>query len=290
MRIVVTGSIANGAGNISYGLARLGAAPILVSTARPDFAEQQRRLARSGVNTQRTGTANPVPILMKFDDVRWVVVAPDDPEVMLARTHHILAGGYPLVACPSPRLSDLERDEARALVAGADLLFTDENERELLSVRTGWTTATVLSKVRHWITTFGPDGALVEFGGGAPAQRVAAVPSDTIVGGTGAGDGFRAGYLAGLRYGADPVNAAYLGATVAALVLESPAPQGYQLDLATMLARIRSTYGPTTARHIGRLLTSTRGKSATSATMRTARVDHDVRLLPRNRARTQPGP
>ncbi|WP_245997018.1 PfkB family carbohydrate kinase [Nocardia pseudobrasiliensis] len=193
---------------------------------------------------------------------------------MLARTRHVIGGGYSLVASPGPRFSRLARDEVRTLVTGADLLFTNERERDSLIDRADWTSATMLSKVKCWVTTLGANGAIIE-SATAPARRIAAVPTEAPARRGGAGTGFRAGFLAALRCGADAATAAHLGTAVATAVLETPEAQGFRPDLPTLTSRVEAAHGPAASRRVRALLTTNRRGRTTTARGRDSRRGRD---------------
>jgi adenosine kinase len=64
---------------------------------------------------------------------------------------------------------------------------------------------------------------------------------------TGIGDGFRAGFLAGMQWGLGYERSAQVGCALASFVLEGDGPQEYEVEPVTLLDRIQATYGPDTA-------------------------------------------
>ena len=60
---------------------------------------------------------------------------------------------------------------------------------------------------------------------------------------TGAGDAFRAGFLAGIGHGLGHEGAAQLGCAMAALVMETSGTQEYRFQREEFLARIGESYG-----------------------------------------------
>lgn len=76
-----------------------------------------------------------------------------------------------------------------------------------------------------------------------PAREVPAVAVPRVTDPTGAGDAFRAGFLAGLALGADEQVAARLGCTMAAFALESTGSQSYRATPQTVADRAARAYG-----------------------------------------------
>jgi adenosine kinase len=267
------------AANIAYGLASLGLRPQLVGATGEDFGDYRAWLERHGVDTtpvRVSATQHTARFLCTTDDHQnqiasfypgamseardielprvaeltggfdLVVVAPNDPRAMLRHTEECREHGYRFAADPSQQLARLARAEVRSLVDGADLLFTNEYERELLLSTAKWSAADVLGRVGMWITTLGERGVRID-SAGAPSVAVPAVPVRLAVDPTGVGDAFRAGFLAGLGNGADPVSAARTGCALATTVLECRGPQDYDLEPKVLLERLEEAYGPEAA-------------------------------------------
>ncbi|MGV9565158.1 carbohydrate kinase family protein [Streptomyces sp. NPDC003480] len=270
------------AANIAYGLGSLGQAPVLVGAAGGDFGEYGIRLKECGVDTNfvhissEHQTARFVcltdreenqiasfysgamaeardidleQVVRRAGGIGAVLISPNDPAAMLSHTEQSRSLGIPFAADPSQQLARLRRDEVRQLVTGARWLFTNEYEASLLQERTGWSRADVLSRVGVWLTTLGAAGVRMEAAGEAPRTVRAATPR-RIVDPTGAGDAFRAGFLAGVCWGEPPDLSARLGCALASLALEGLGAQGYTADPASVLQRIEDAYGPASTRAV----------------------------------------
>jgi adenosine kinase len=135
------------------------------------------------------------------------------------------------------------------LVDGAAWLFTNEYEAALLSERTGWSARQILDRVGTWVTTLGAQGVRLACAGQERVD-VPAVPAGRIADPTGAGDAFRAGFLAGLAWAWAPLQAARFGCALAATVLESVGTQEYKLLASDLIARIGQAYGDAAARAV----------------------------------------
>ncbi|MEU3255388.1 carbohydrate kinase family protein [Streptomyces sp. NPDC006997] len=268
------------AANISFGLGLLGLDPVLVGAAGMDFAEYDTWLRANGVDTSAvrvSETLHTARFVCTTDQdqnqiatfyagamaearhidlaetaahrgpLALVLVGADDPTAMLRHTAAAHRLGVPVAADPSQQLARVDREQARHLVDGATWLFTNAYESALLRERTGWSEDDLLARVGTWITTRGADGVSLARADG-PRLHVPAVPADRIADPTGAGDAFRAGFLAGVAWQWPPEQAARLGCALATTVLESVGTQEYKLLATDLIARIGRAYGDDAAR------------------------------------------
>lgn len=276
-----------GAGaNISFGLGCLGLNPILVGAVGVDFVDYRSWLQRHGVDcdsiyvSEVAQTARFVcttdeaqnqiasfyagamsearnielsPIVDRLNDRPLVLIGPDDPAAMIRHTDECRQRGFDFAADPSQQLARMDGDEIRILIDGAKYLFTNEYEAALTEQKTGWSSEEILQRVQHRITTLGAKGARVESADGTrievgcPKERHLADP-------TGVGDGFRAGFLAGVAKGLSHERAAQVGATLATLVIENVGPQEYRFEENDFISRILDTYGQAAAAEISAVL------------------------------------
>jgi adenosine kinase len=268
--------------NIAFGLGRLGLRPVLVGAVGPDFAEYRAWLERHNVETAHirvseskhtarflcTTDADQLQIASFYpgamaeareidlrqvvgmlERVDLVVIAPDDPAAMLRHATSCRRLSMPFAADPSQQLARMTGAEIAELTEGARFLFTNEYEAELLQQKTGWSRRDILSTVETWVTTRGPEGVVIETRGEAPVHVAAAPPREEAEP-TGAGDAFRAGFLAGMSWRVTPQCAAMLGCVMGTLALEAVGTQEYRFEPADVLLRLSEVYGPWTAREI----------------------------------------
>ena len=272
--------------NIAFGLGVLGVRPVLVGAVGADFADYRAWLERHGVDTggvhvsEIAHTARFVcttdedlnqiatfyagamaearnielkPIADQAGGLSLVLIGPDDPDGMLRHADECREHGYDFAVDPSQQLARMTGEQARAFVAGAQYLFTNDYEWELLRQKSGWSEQDVLDQVGYRVTTLGEHGVEI-VGRDGTVLKVAAVPEFTKADPTGVGDGFRAGFVAGLHRGLSLERSAQLGSLIAVLVLETVGTQEWQLDAASALKRIADAYGSDAAVEIGEVL------------------------------------
>jgi adenosine kinase len=264
------------AANIAFGLGCLGLRPMLVGSVGPDFGEYRTWLAEHGVDTSLvresavhqtarfTGTtdadlnqiASFYPGAMGEDveidlaalagQADLVLIGAGNPAAMLSMTSQCRAHRIAFAADTSQQLASLDGDQIRQLVTGAAYLFSNDYEASLIEHKTGWSADELTAQVGVRITTLGSAGARADQAGQepvlvGPVKDVA--PSDP----TGAGDGFRSGFLAAVAWGLSLERAIQLGNLVAVQVLETTGTQEYKLTAAGLAGRCAASYGDAAA-------------------------------------------
>jgi adenosine kinase len=272
------------AANIAFGLGVLGRAPLLVGAVGPDFAEYRAWLEDHGVDCSAVLVCDDVHtarfVCTTDDDMRQiasfytgamarsreialaplqargldlVLIGASDPEGMLRQTTECRELGIPFAADVSQQVARMEGPDLRRLVEGAQYLMTNDYEWELLQKKTGWTDKDVAERVDVRITTLGEHGALIT-GREIGEITVGVVPETGKVDPTGVGDGFRAGFLAGIAGGLSLERSAQLGSLIAVEVLETEGGQEWPWDPAQALQRLGDAFGPDAATEIEKVL------------------------------------
>ncbi|WP_020671466.1 carbohydrate kinase family protein [Amycolatopsis nigrescens] len=272
--------------NIAYAMGVLGSAPLLVGAVGKDFDEYRAWLERHGVDcsavyvsdTKHTarfvstadddmcqistfyagamsqaGEIRLAPIAEQVGGLGLVVIAPDDPEAMLHRAQECREQGYTFAVDPSQQLARMDGEQVRRFIDGAEYLFTNAYEWELLLQKSGWTEAQVAERVGLRVTTLAEEGAQL-VGRDGTDLKVSAVPAVRTANPTGAGDGFRGGFLAAAAAGLSLERSAQLGALIGVLSFETVGGQDWTYDRASMLSRLSDAYGAEAATEIGAFL------------------------------------
>ncbi|WP_253769900.1 carbohydrate kinase family protein [Goodfellowiella coeruleoviolacea] len=275
------------AANIAYGMAVLGCQPVLVGAVGADFADYRSWLERHGVDcsgVRVSEVAHTARFVCTTDDdmcqiasfyagamsearlielepvaaryggqLDLVLISPDDPEGMLRHAEECRQRGYAFAVDPSQQLARMDGEQVRSFLTGAEYLFSNDYEWELLLQKTGWTERQVLDQVGMRVTTLGEKGVEI-ISRDDVSVRVPAVPEVAKTDPTGVGDGFRAGFLAGVSKGLGLERAAQLGSLIAVLVLEVHGPQEWTFDQEAALARLDAAFGADAANEVAAIL------------------------------------
>jgi adenosine kinase len=263
------------AANIAFGMGQLGLRPVLVGAVGTDFADYRSWLERHNVDchsvyvSELAHTARFVcttdedmcqiasfyagamsearnielaPVAERLGGLDLVLIGANDPEAMVRHTTECRERGLPFAADPSQQLARMSGEQTRELVDGADYLLTNDYEKNLLESKTGYSAADVLDRVKVQVTTLGSDGVEVT-GRGIETLRVPCARELARHDPTGVGDGFRAGFFAGLSWGLPLERSAQVGCLVATYVIETIGTQEYVIKPTEFVKRLAEAYG-----------------------------------------------
>ncbi|NLB01659.1 MAG: carbohydrate kinase family protein [Methanomicrobiales archaeon] len=141
---------------------------------------------------------------------------------------------------PGQDLLRYTSDELEIILANIDILFSNNHEMDRMCDMLGLERTALVASVPMTITTRGAEGSILCMDGEEyhiPAVRVDAADP------TGAGDGYRAGFLTAFQKGYTPLECCRIGAVVSSFVVEQPGPQANLPDWERMLARYRKFFG-----------------------------------------------
>ncbi|MFY1643820.1 carbohydrate kinase family protein [Methanoculleus bourgensis] len=131
-------------------------------------------------------------------------------------------------------------DQLEIILANIDILFSNNHEMDRMCDMLGLERAALIASVPMVVTTRGAEGSMLYMEGEeypVPAVRVDAVDP------TGAGDGYRAGFLTAFRKGYAPLDCCRAGAVVSSFVVEQVGTQTNLPDWDRMLGRYRKVFG-----------------------------------------------
>jgi adenosine kinase len=255
--------------NIAASLARLGEQPVLVGSVGNDAKAYVEDLANLGIDTShihfsQLSTAS-FNVITDGEDSQvggfyqgamsdaaslsfkpWqgqdavAVIAPHNPEAMNRQVQECRDYGLKLVYDPGQQVADPATD-LRAGVAAAEVLVINDYELGLLCQRLETNPDQLKTQVPILITTLGKDGSVIDGRGVASPLRIGTAKPAAVADPTGAGDGYRAGFLYGYLRQWDLQVCGQLGATVASFIVEQHGTQ-QQFSKQEIIDRYRDNF------------------------------------------------
>jgi adenosine kinase len=254
--------------NIAFTLALLGQKPFLVGTVGIDFVGYREWLEDKGVDTSYarvisdeytasffantdlsnaqicsfyTGAMRHAAEIslrefqLKSDDL--VIISPNDPHAMDLYVQECQELGLSYLYDPGQQVARSSADELHRGVLGANSLFVNEYEYQLLQKHTGLQEKEILQQVDYLVVTLGEKGACIY----VKDQRinVGVVPPNRIADPTGVGDAFRGGFVSGYLLGYDWLTCGQMGALAATYCLEQKGCQNHMFTPEEFVARYR---------------------------------------------------
>src|SRR5690606_35718135 len=258
------------AGNIAYSLGLLGQPCRVVGTVGNDFDEYRAELEVLGVDVsgivtledQVTASAfittdradNQItgffPGAMAFageysigphlNGATMAVVSPTAPAAMVRHVAELKAAGVPYLYDPGQQVVALTSDDLRDGIEGATMVAGNDYEIALIEEKTELSREDIVSKVPVVVVTFGDLGSTIYADG--KLWEIPTAEPWSVVDPTGAGDGYRAGLLAGYSHGLDWETTGRLGATVAAFVAEQKGTQAHSFTVDAFRDRVAAEF------------------------------------------------
>lgn len=260
--------------NICYGMAQLGGSPVLLGAVGADFAEYRDWLERHGVNCAHVyispehhtarfvcttdeemcqigsfyagamaETKNiSIASIWSATDADLALLSAYDPDAMVQHSAECREHGLRFAADPSQQIARMSGDQMIGLIEGAELLFTNDYEKNLLQSKTGLTEADLLKMVTARVTTLGAKGVEI-VGRDIEPVHVPVAKERSRNDPTGVGDAFRAGFLTARGWGLSWQRAAEVGSLLATMVLETVGTQEYDVEKADFTNRLAESYG-----------------------------------------------
>lgn len=257
------------AGNIAYTLALLGEKPTVIAAAGDDFERYKTHLDGAGVDTSRiriepkletafayiltdkgdnqiaafhpgaSREAYAAEIPMKKDSL--AIIAPGSIADMKEFPEKFRKAGATFMFDPGQSIPVLSGDDLKNGITGAEVVFANDYEFTLIEFKTGWKPADVVKVAKTLIITLGEAGSRIITPAGE--IRVSAMSVQENRDPTGAGDGYRAGYMKAYLAGATPQQCAQLASACATYVVENVGTQGHHFSMEELKQRYEITYG-----------------------------------------------
>ena len=260
------------AANIAYSLALLGEKPVVVGTVGEDFADYRSWLENAGVDTtgirviadehtascfintdlqdnqitafypgamSKASTVSLREVGATADDL--VIIAPNDPAAMVGAVDECRAVGVPYLYDPAMQLPRLDRDQIEAGCSGAKILAGNDYEFGMMAEKLGTSESDLRTRVPITVMTRGEAGALITVNG--EEYDIPSAKPEKVVDPTGAGDAFRAGFVAGYRRGLSWPVIGRMASLSAVYAIEHPGTQQHRYSIEEYIARYRANFG-----------------------------------------------
>lgn len=241
------------AANIATNMALLGEKPVLLGSVGTDAKAYIEKLQALGIDTSfvfvsKLPTAS-FNVITDSEDSQvggfyqgamgdadslsfkpWqrknilAMVSAHNPEAMNRQVGECVKLGIRLVYDPGQQVVD-EATDLTAGVGAAELIFVNDYECSLLCQKTDMTPQALKAKVPLLITTLGKHGSVIEGQSIDRAINIDAAKPSQVVDPTGAGDGYRAGFLYGYARQWDLRTCGQLGAVIASFIVEQHGTQ-----------------------------------------------------------------
>lgn len=215
------------AGNVAYSLALLGEKPRIVAAAGNDFVDYREFLLDKGVDVDAIrvfddettasafittdqsdsqiqgfyvgamGRASELSLVeLAGERAKVCIISPDDPGAISRHCREAREMGLSFFFDPSFQVTHMDGPELRDCARGAKGLMLNDYEYAVFEDKTGYRGEAVFELVELVVVTLGEKGSRILREGFSPIEVPPAAVSRPVDP-TGAGDAFRAGFLAG---------------------------------------------------------------------------------------------
>ena len=257
--------------NIAFTLALLGEKPRLMGTVGQDFADYREWLEKQGVDTSlvkeipdvftasffaNTDLSNNQiasfytgamayskelsirDLNLTSDDL--VVISPNDPTAMCKYSTECRDLNIPYMYDPGQQVVRNEPEEIREGILGAESLFINDYEYELIQKHTGMSDAEIRPAVGYVVGRIGKEGSDIWVKDAH--YHIPVVEEIQRADPTGVGDAFRGGFLRGKLLGLDWQTCGQMGSLAATYCLEKRGTQNHRYSRVEFVQRYRKHF------------------------------------------------
>ncbi len=260
------------AGNIAYSLSLLGIRTALLGVAGQDFASYKEFLEKNEVDTsyvkmaENLYTSTAFGITDSKDNQIWGfytgadflsdqlsislvrrkidfgIIAPHNPRAMLNFAREYRGKKIPFLFDPGMQLPWFSGADLRSAFEGARIIIGNDYEVSVMEKKTGVKNLHELSnKGKIIITTLGEGGSRISENGQTTQIQAARVKNSTDP--AGAGDAYRAGFMAGYMRGFDLLICGQMGSVAAAYTVEKYGTTTHVYSVQQFCDRYRENFG-----------------------------------------------
>ncbi len=259
------------AGNIAYTLKLFSVEPLIISAAGNDFAPYQAFIKKHKIpikyikeyKDEVTGTffvvtdqddnqigafymgatkyANQLSLEQVKETIDFVVLAPTQPSAMKKYVKECQKHKFPYLYDPAFQIAQFTPEELREGITGAQMLIGNDYEIALIEQKLEISHEELRVMAPVVITTLGSKGSIIETR--RESMHVAPAKPKNTSDPTGAGDAFRAGFIAGYLRGFDLVTCGQMGSTAAVYTVETYGTQTHMFTKKDFVKRYQENFG-----------------------------------------------
>lgn len=258
------------AGNIAYNLALLSEPATVLAGAGNDFGDYRKRLENLGVDLSAIRVSPDLslasatiitdarghqicefypgamgkglkPDITALQRVEVVLIAPDDPTWMMEYVTLSKRFGKRYFFDPGQALGRFAPEQLLQAIEGAEGVFVNDYELELLKRITGYSEEQLFPLSRLFIVTYGEKGSKI-FSEGKVVEVPIATPT-RVLEPTGCGDAYRAGFLKGYLESRELLVCGQMGALMATYVVEQKGTQNHAFKVKEFEKRFEEMFG-----------------------------------------------
>lgn len=266
------------AGNIAYTLKLLGVDPYIVASAGNDFGPYKAYMKKRNIVTAGIAVHDDVPTSSYFvvtdkddnqigsffigamqyanklsvqvgylqktirrnKDTPFVIIAPTDPAAMKKYVKECRDAKLPYLYDPAFQIATFSKEELKEGIEGARILIGNDYEIALIEDKLEISHEELIMMVPILVTTLGPKGAIIETRHESIGIKPAKPTKESDP--TGAGDAFRAGFIAGYLHEYDLQICGQMGAVAAVYTVESYGTQTHTFTKKEFAERYKKNY------------------------------------------------
>ncbi len=245
--------------NVAYSLKLLGIDSVIITAAGNDWQEYKKFLARHNIATTGIKVFNDEPcssyhVITDRDDNQigafyvgasryndrlkipknadFVIITPTDPKAMVAYVAQCQGKRY--LYDPAFQIDNFSAEELQKGIGGAEILIGNDYEIALIKRK-------VDISVPVLVTTLGAKGSIIETR--KEAIHVPAAKPKNVSDPTGAGDAYRAGFLAGYLRGVSLKVCGQMGSVAAVYTVEKYGTQTHHFTRGEFIKRYYENFG-----------------------------------------------
>jgi adenosine kinase len=261
------------AGNIAYNLSLLGQETAIMASAGKDFGTYKQFLKRSQVEVsyikviKNDFTANYFAVVDKSDNqiggfyagamswdeklsfkspkllktLEFVIISPTVPQAMIKFAQECQKLNIPYMFDPGMQLPRLTLNQLRDGISGAKILIGNDYEVSLILKKLKFNKKQLLKKDKILITTLAEKGSLIETKN--KSTVIKAAKPKAVVDPVGAGDAYRAGFIAGYQKEFDLETCGQMGAVTAVYTVEKYGTTTHHFSRKQFCGRFKENFG-----------------------------------------------